>query len=163
MKSKTILQIHSASTAIIAGLSLFFLIVGGMLIECLFSGADLFSIGYTAGTAADIGKLISRSIYYLFILAILATAFMMFRFIRRENTPFLPVVSKCIKIIGGLVMFASPISRWTGDIVAFFALESIVICNDSDIIGIFIGGIFACLAIIFEYGCLLQTQDDETL
>jgi len=163
MKSKTILQIHSASTAIMAGLSLLFLITCGDLIVSLFFNADLFTIGYTADTAANIGKLVNRSLYYLFILAILAATFMMFRSIRRENTPFLPDVPKYIKIIGGLVMFASPVSRWIGDIVAFFVLESIVIVNDSDIIGIFIGGIFACLAIIFEYGSILQTQDDETL
>lgn len=163
MKSNTICRIQSASTAIIVALPLLFLLISFTFIFTLWSGRSIITAGYTRGNADNISMLVNQSFIYLFILAVLIVCFLLFKKIRKENTPFLPVVSKYIKIIGALIMFTAPLSRWISHIIVFPFTEELTLLGQNDILGITIGGIFACLAIIFEYGCILQTQDDETL
>lgn len=108
---------------------------------------------------------IKQVIYYLFFIAIQIVAFLIFRIISKNKTPFLPQVSRNIKIIGGLIMFSSAIAQWTAGIISSIISKHIqcTIIDESILLGLLMGLIFACLGSIFDYGCILQKQDDETL
>lgn len=162
-KSKTIKQIHSASRAITITIPILFAMLSYLFIYNLTITMKAFSNGYSAETAKEIGGLVHVSMSYLFILAILAITFKLFYAIKKEGTPFLSLVPKCIEIISVLLVFASPLPRWIDDLIAFSVQMELTIFNELDIIGLLAGGVLACLAIIFKYGCILQNQDDETL
>ncbi|APM37436.1 hypothetical protein [Clostridium kluyveri] len=108
---------------------------------------------------------IKQVIYYVFFIAIQLVAFLIFHAISKNKTPFLPEVSRNIKIIGGLIMFSNAIAQWTASIISSIMSNhiKITIIDESVLLGLLLGLIFACLGAIFDYGCVLQKQDDETL
>ena len=104
-------------------------------------------------------------ISYVFYLAIQIFAVLIFRSIQKYKTPFISAVSRNIKIIGILVMFAKPISLWAAGLIAAIGQDgfAFTFVNSSVLFGILLGLIVACIGAIFDYGCVLQKQDDETL
>ncbi|MGL6198158.1 MAG: hypothetical protein ACRC3H_04405 [Lachnospiraceae bacterium] len=111
--------------------------------------------------------LIKQVIYYLFYIAIQLFAIMIFRNIAQNKTPFLPVVARNIKIIGGLIMFSNALATWISEGILFFSGGAdeygMTILDESIAMGLVLGLVFFCLGAAFDYGCVLQQQDDELL
>ncbi|WP_373844671.1 hypothetical protein [Clostridium sp.] len=130
--------------------------------------AEIFSIRELINAFEDnviLVTQIKQVIYYLFFIAIQIVAFLIFRTISKNKTPFLIQISRNIKIIGGLIMFSGAIAQWTADIISSITSKHVqfTIIDESILLGLLLGLIFACLGSIFDYGCILQKQDDETL
>ena len=160
MKSQPKHEIETISKA----LKIIFLITMIATITAMFfSIRDLTTISiHDASFSEEIG----RNIKYVFYFVIQIFAFLTFSSIAENNTPFLPTTSRNIKIIGGLIMFSSPIAKWVPGIVLMINNSSNVTVTivDSEIIfAILLGLVVACIGAIFDYGCILQKQDDETL
>lgn len=115
------------------------------------------------------GKIVEDSIRIvitnLFYLLIQIIALQTFRTIAKRETPFLPVVSRNIKVIGALLMTTNPIAYWVSGFLFFITNEhaKLTIANNQILFGLILGLVFSCLGYIFDYGCQLQVSDDETL
>lgn len=99
--------------------------------------------------------------YAVFLFFILYMVFSIFRDISIDYTPFKLKYSVRIKRIGIMIIILSVIGNF------FDALGNLYILGETswyiDFFGIIFGIIICCLALIFDYGCELQLQSDETL
>lgn len=159
MKARTTHEIETTSITLQVFLGITSVLT---IIAEIFSIKDLVN---AIGNNTILESQIEQVIYYLFYLAIQFFAFLIFRAIAKNKTPFLPNVSKNIKIIGGLIMFSNAIARWTAGIILSMVNGNVefTIIDTPILLGILLGLIFACLGSIFDYGYILQKQDDETL
>ncbi|MDR3304463.1 MAG: hypothetical protein LBS85_00315 [Clostridiales Family XIII bacterium] len=89
-------------------------------------------------------QLLMVLIQQAFILRALFMAGFIFKTIQLSHSPFVPVISRKMKHISIVLIFAAMFS-------AGFLMT------------IIIAGICFCFAVIFDYGCELQRKDDETL
>ncbi len=104
----------------------------------------------------------SVCIQSFFLLIVFILAHKIFKDISREYTPFLPHNVKRIKTISLVMIVEGIVSP-----AAIFALRKLfsieAYCAVNGTGYIFLGILFYCFAVIFEYACLLQKQSDETM
>ncbi len=133
------------------------------LIICLAAtGYDIYSL--TNGpTGEEIAHIWGQIFGNLVIAGMLFLAWMVFRNISRDYTPFSPKHTVYLMVISLLMLnytiIVPPVEMLlteilAPDVTASFSLE---------LSGIIFAFIFYCLALIFEYGRLLQKQSDETM
>lgn len=97
-----------------------------------------------------------------FLFVILLITYKMFKKIHESYTPFDEQHVKSIKTIGILVMVMTLVGRIVDSTASsIIGISTLGISTDST--GIILGLIIFCLAYIFDYGCMLQKQSDETL
>ena len=95
--------------------------------------------------------------------AILFTSSFIFRDISRENTPFTKKISEKIKIIS-LLLIAAEVLLSPLELLAMLVVMPEVNAAVSFNLGsIIVAAVFFCLALVFEYGCILQDESDSTL
>ena len=89
-------------------------------------------------------------------------AILMFRLLRKSETPFQMAIVKKLRVISGLLIAFEPVQ-----IVFCWIMNGLSpeIKTHSSLGGmvLIIGSVIACVSIAFEYGVVLQTQADETL
>ena len=97
-----------------------------------------------------------------FMFVIFLFAYQIFNEISKNAMPFNEKYVKRIKQIGILIAVMTLVGN-TVDAAASakIGVSTLGICTDST--GIAFGIIIYCLAFIFDYGCMLQKQSDETL
>lgn len=111
------------------------------------------------GAAAICG---AAAVLGAFLFAVFFLAYKMFRDINVARTPFDPKHVRTIKSIGVLVAVMTVVSNIVDRVAAEFNTTATVGMGvDSSVI--LIGVVIYCLAYIFDYGCALQKQSDETL
>ncbi|MDO5844448.1 MAG: DUF2975 domain-containing protein [Methanocorpusculum sp.] len=119
---------------------------------------------YSASTLMAIlaSAVVSAEIYLGLILAILIISNRFFEETRKALTPFITENAKRIRIIAGLVLIASVVPTfidWIGSAILMLPLDFSTISIE----GIIIAVIIYCIGILFEHGCELQKEADETL
>lgn len=90
----------------------------------------------------------------------LASAYM-FKIISNSETPFSIKIARWLKILAFLVFAKIYIPNLVAIIVN--PSNGFVLLDETGILALITFGIIMCFAKIFEYGCTLQQQDDETL
>lgn len=88
----------------------------------------------------------------VFMLALISLVYVIFRKINQSGTPFIPEVSKYLKIIAWIIIAKAFVSFSGNGFIFNFGLTSILI-----------GLICLFVATVFEYGCHLQAEADTTL
>ena len=115
-----------------------------------------------------INLLLNSSLSVLSLLILFCVLFLL-RSIFKERTPFTKKNVKYLKVISILLIIFEPLQMfisWIGN--KFFPIildNSIKITSFTTLGGILLItgiGVF-CIALVFEYGVILQTQSDETL
>lgn len=100
-------------------------------------------------------------IYAVLMSFILHTAYTIFRDISMEYTPFKHKNIKRIKGIAAMTVILSAAGSF------FDTIADIYMIGEAswhiNFMGIILGIIIYCFALIFDYGCQLQLQSDETL
>lgn len=134
-----------------------------LLILCLVAtGFDIYSL-MSGPTGEETARTAGEILGNLIIAGMLFLAVMMFRNIWRDYTPFSPKHTLYLKFIS-LLMLAFTIIVPP---VELLLLEILAPQSDAsvsfELSGIVFAVIFYCLALIFEYGRLLQKQSDETM
>ncbi len=97
----------------------------------------------------------------ILMLAVMLMAVYIFYHIRKAGTPFLNVVVKNMKRTALLVALMIRAPHWVHDIVRYDG--GFTILEPNTFFAVLCGGIVFCFALVFEYGCVLQTENDETL
>lgn len=133
------------------------------LIICLAAtGYDIYSL-MSGPTGEEIAHICGQLLGNLVIAGMLFLAWLVFRNISRDYTPFTPKHTLYLKFISLLMLtytiIVPPVEMLlteilAPDVAASFSLE---------LSGIVFAFMFYCLALIFEYGRLLQKQADETM
>ncbi|WP_019849293.1 hypothetical protein [Desulfitobacterium sp. PCE1] len=93
-------------------------------------------------------------------LAVVILAISIFKTIEKNNSPFINSIPKRMKAIALLIFIVSLFLSPGYGLINVFSLRFLSFEN---FIGIIIAGVFYSFAIMFEYGCLLQKESDETL
>jgi hypothetical protein len=117
-------------------------------------------------TGVHFGYVIVILIQRIAIILAMALAYSIFRTIGRGASPFSPDISKHIREIGILLIIASVIAWPVGSMTAKAIWPDKVsypILFSIDWGNLILGFIISCLASIFQYGCNLQKESDETL
>ena len=62
-------------------------------------------------------------------------------------------------------MFTNPLVKWISGGISFIMENAVdmILLDGSILLSIILGLVFCCLGAIFDYGCVLQQQDDEML
>lgn len=115
------------------------------------TGFDFSHMGYFAGKLADEGRFVDACIVFLIfsvLFSLMVTVIMyfiarIFNKIYRDYSPFLPEIVKDLKVVS--------------------VLSTLLILQSSIGFGIIAGFIFWGIIRLYEYGCELQNQADETL
>ena len=133
------------------------------LIICLVAtGFDIYSL-MNGPTGEEIAHTCGEILGNLFVIGMLFLAWMIFRNIQRDYTPFSPKHTLYLKFIS-LMMLAFTIIVPPVELLLLEILAPEVDAFVSfQLSGIVFAFIFYCLALIFEYGSLLQKQSDETM
>ena len=79
----------------------------------------------------------------------------------RSYTPFEPANVRSIRQLAWLVLLSDILPEAVGWILA--RLSGVTAAFQLNIIFLFMGLVFLCVAEIFRYGCYLQQEADETL
>ncbi len=116
-------------------------------------------------TGIRLGYVFVVLIRALAITIALMYAFTIFQTIGKGNSPFSPVISKRIRAIGIFLIVASVIAWPVGSLIAKAIWPGeitypVVVSIDWGTLTF--GFIISCLASIFQYGCVLQQESDET-
>lgn len=98
-------------------------------------------------------------------LAIFIIAESIFRLIQKSESPFIPEVPKRMKLIAVLLLLAQIVPRFLGYFIRFAdtGRVSVTIIDEGTFVMIIIAMIIYCFAAVFDYGCVLQRESDETL
>ena len=102
----------------------------------------------------------------LAIILALVFAFTIFHAIGKGTSPFSNVISKRIRSIGILLIVAATIAWPVGSLISTQIWPDEItypILINIDWGMLTFGFIISCLASIFQYGCILQQESDETL
>lgn len=137
-----------------------------LLMTVFFMVLSLKDIMENMNSGTFLGDQTEWVLYCLFYSAIQLFAIITFRIVAKKRSPFIPEVARNIKIIGGIIMFTSPLARWIPGMISFIATDGeawITIIDGPIVLGMVLGLVFFCLGAIFDYGCVLQQQDDEML
>lgn len=97
----------------------------------------------------------------LFLLAVVLVAARIFYNINKAGTPFIPAVVKGMKAAAVLVAFMIAVPHLLYEIMA--PNRGLSLLDPNTLFALLCGGIVFCFAVVFEYGCLLQAENDETL
>lgn len=133
-------------------------------------------IGMKPDSPTAIFALISNSVLTLIIVVSNINAIMLFRLLKKGETPFQMAIVRKLRAISGLLISIEPLQFVFERIVNALSMQNPVYTEVGDVIvygtktytsygGVFliIGGVVACVSLAFEYGVVLQTQADETL
>lgn len=104
---------------------------------------------------------VSMVIYALFMCFILYFIYMIFRDISREDTPFCKKHILRMKQAAAMTIVLSVIGSFFDSLSDVYTIGEMV--WHMDFAGMILGIVICCLALIFDYGCELQQQSDETL
>ena len=134
-----------------------------LFILCLVStGFDIFSL-MNGHTGEEIAHFSGEILGNLFVAGMLFFAWMMFWHIGREYTPFSPKHTLYLRLISLLMLaytiIVPPVEMLMTEILA----PGVEASASIELSGIVCAVIFYCLALIFDYGRLLQKQSDETM
>ena len=112
----------------------------------------------------------------LIIVGCNVNAILMFRLLKKGETPFQMTIVKKLRTIGYLLMVLEPLQFVFERIMNAISTPQVTYNEVGEAIayttntftsygGVFLimGGVVACVALAFEYGVVLQTQADETL
>lgn len=144
--------------------SLIFVAVTGGNISYITSGTiRLVAVGESLSSPAGVVAVCSAALILgAFMFAIFFLTYRIFNEISRTCTPFNIKYAKQIKAIGILVAVMTIVGNIVDSIGAYYAgVETLGMFSDST--GVIFGVIIFCLSYIFDYGCALQQQSDETL
>ena len=86
-----------------------------------------------------------------------------FTTISREHTPFMVVNVKRMKQVAILLLVMESVEGTLGFIVQRVVTVQGLYNYSIDLTWVLIAGVIYCIALIFDYGCQLQQQSDETL
>jgi len=133
------------------------------LIICLAAtGYDIYSL-MNGPTGEEIAHIWGEIFGNLVIAGMLFLAWLVFRNISRDYTPFSPKHTVYLMIISLLMLtytiIVPPVEMLLTEILA----PEVAASFSLELSGIIFAFIFYCLALIFEYGRLLQKQADETM
>lgn len=142
---------------------LFMAVTGGQTSIVTSSGMRIVAVSAPGTTPQGVAAIsIAALIISAFLFAIFLLTYRIFHEISVTGTPFNVKYVKAIKAIGILVAVMSIVGSTVDSIAASYAgMETLGLCSDST--GVIFGVIIFCLAYIFDYGCTLQKQSDETL
>lgn len=121
--------------------------------------------GLTAGTLT-FSELLNQGVWLLrqaLITILLAyMAFIFFR-IRREETPFFEQLPREIKIASVLIFAAFVLPQWVGYAIKSFATGtySFVVLDETGILALGLAFTVYCFGQIFQYGLLVQNENNE--
>lgn len=132
--------------------------------------------GMQLNSPAVIFAIFSNITVSLIIMASNVNAILMFRLLRKGETPFQMAIVKKLKVISGLMIVIEPLQFVFERILNALSTPNVTYNELGEAItyttntftfygGVFLilGGVVACVALAFEYGVVLQTQADETL
>lgn len=103
----------------------------------------------------------SMIVYSAFMSVVFYNICMIFKDVSTEHTPFKHKHVARIKRIAILVVAVSVIGNFGDSLLDLFTMNRLT--WHIDFSGIILGVIIYCLALFFNYGCVLQQQFDETL
>ena len=115
---------------------------------------------------ANLAYACERMIIHISIILALAFAYTIFQSIGKGLSPFSHVISERIRAIGILLIISAIIAWPVGSLAARVIWPdktSYPIIISVDWGTLLFGFIISCLASIFQYGCILQQESDETL
>lgn len=137
--------------------------VGLIILAILLLVTIIFNIVQYAGQKVEepVYDFIRMFAYRVLLLAVIFVATRIFCRIEKTGTPFLPVVAKSMKTLALLFAFFFAVPEWLYQIVRVD--RGLIIFHGNTFFALLCGGIVFCFATVFEYGCLLQTENDETL
>lgn len=153
MMDNRILRIKKISKAVFVGLIiqniLLLAVIVWSIVECARQNWDT--------PVPDIAKMFASMIL---LLGVLLIAVYIFYKINKSGTPFHPEVVKAMKLTALMVAFLIAVPDRIYQLAADMGLK---LFGSNDLFALLCGGIVFCFAIVFEYGCVLQTENDETL
>ena len=117
--------------------------------------------GHTNGEV--VAELSSNLVNQVLLFAIFVIAHQIFKDISHEHTPFNIKHVKRIKTISILTLISSIITPTIEMALTKIFAPAVEASSEINFGFIAIAIMFYCLALIFEYGTILQTQSDETL
>lgn len=155
----------SFSIVLMAGFLLYFIGVQGQMM-----------MGMKGDTLTVVLALLFNLVSTLIIVGCNVNAILMFRLLKKGETPFQMVIVKKLRTIGYLLMVIEPLQFVFERIMNAISTPQVTYNEAGEEIvysmstftsygGVFLilGGVVVCVALAFEYGVMLQTQADETL
>lgn len=136
--------------------------VGLMILAILLTFTIIWSFAGVGGTMVgwpdyDIARMTALRIL---LLAVTLQAAHIFYKIYRAGTPFISSIAGSFKALAFLVGLSLAVPAWVYQIASEHGL---VILGGDTFLALLCGGMVFCFAIVFEYGCQLQAENDETL
>lgn len=152
MTDNRIQRIKKISKAVFVGLTiqnmlLLFAIIWN-IVECARQNWD--------APRQDIAKAFALMILLFGVLLI--SAYIFYK-INKAGTPFLAEIVKAMKAVALMVVFLVTVPDRVYQLAANMGMG---LFGPNDLTALLCGGIVFCFALVFEYGCLLQTENDET-
>lgn len=167
-KMTVILRIGGVISSIIAVLAL----IGIYIL--IFSKEDIkMSFLSAFHVTANNGTIIELSLQQLLLMfafmlvdAILITIIILFvhaifNHIQKGDTPFSHQNTIRIKKIAIVTIILSIVGSYSDALVDYYTIEQLT--WKMNVVGLIVGIIIYCISLIFDYGCELQQQSDETL
>lgn len=110
-------------------------------------------------------RLLPSLFHLALLLAIAQVGISLFVTIRKQGTPFVTSVPRRMKLIAILVFLFTAAPNWVYYILrgVHEGGASFAIIENEGIIGLIFAAVLYALAMIFQYGCQLQQESDETL
>lgn len=101
---------------------------------------------------------------HILVLSILFITYSMLKDIEKEHTPFIPKNTKRLQIIAVLIVTTTVVPSWLELMLNFFIfLEARVKLHPLSSMMVLLGIAIFSISFIFDYGCALQQESDETL
>ncbi len=116
----------------------------------------------TFDSPAQIVGYLSNIILTIMVMVANVNAVLMFRLLRKSETPFQMAIVKKLRIISGILIAFEPVQILFNWIVNGLLPEVKTHTSLGGMV-LILGSVVACVSIAFEYGVVLQTQADETL
>ncbi len=153
------------SIILMVGFFMYFLAIQIMLVQ-----------GMTFDSPTVIFAFVSNIVLTLIIVVSNVNAILMFRLLRKGETPFQMAIVKKLRVISALMIAYEPVQFVFERILNALSMQYATYTEVGDTLvygtktytsfgGVFLilGGVVACVSLAFEYGVVLQTQADETL
>lgn len=152
-------KIQSTSKMILIGISILTVLFSIVIIYEFI--IDLTTILNTGHGYTKLLNLISPCCYLVILIFTAQT----FYKIRKSQTPFQSFLPKRLKILAVLVFIALIISKYIHYLLLSLAKGKFLfsILDETDLQALILAGIIYCLAWIFQYGCMLQEENDGIL
>ena len=132
--------------------------------------------GITFESPMLVFSFVSNMLLTLIVVVSNVNAIMMFRLIRKSETPFQMSIVKKLRIISGLLIAFEPVQFVLERIANSLSMYGTTYDKSGEVLVystktytslggmiLILGGVVACVSIAFEHGVVLQTQADETL